>query len=58
MKEFTWYRLNDEYGVVATGWECPSCENNHDWVFFNEVGEELTCEECGEISVSPPEMLW
>lgn len=58
MKEFNWYGLNDGYGVIATGWECPHCESDHDWVFFSYVGEELTCKECGEVSVSPPEMVW
>lgn len=57
MKELTWYGLDDGYGVVGTGWECPYCEHNHNWV-TSEQDEEFKCEQCGETSLSTYEMEW
>lgn len=57
MKELTWYGLDDGYGVVGTGWECPYCDHAHNWV-TSEQDEEFKCEQCGETSLSTYEMEW
>lgn len=47
-KAFEWYGLNDGYGVVGVGFECPYCgkENN----FVCDDFEEKECESCHKIS--------
>ena len=57
MKELTWYGISDDFGVIATGWECPYCEYDHDWV-TSYADDEFKCEQCGETSLSTYEMEW
>lgn len=58
MKMMTWYGISDGYGVVGTGWECPHCEEEHNWVFYNDLGETVTCENCKKSSIVAEEMDW
>lgn len=58
MQEMTWYGISDGYGVVGTGWECPYCENQHNWVFYSDVNETVVCEKCKKESITTEEMDW
>ena len=49
MKTFKWYGINDGYGIVGVGFECPYCKQENNFVC--DYFEEKTCENCGEKSL-------
>lgn len=56
MKKMSWYGISDDYGVVGTGWDCPYCEEEHNWVFFNDLEDVVACDNCGKESIVAEEM--
>ncbi|QHJ82549.1 MAG: hypothetical protein [Caudoviricetes sp.] len=58
LEEMFWYGIGDGWGTIATGWECPHCDYQHDFVFYREVGDTVFCKGCGKESLTAKEMDW
>lgn len=50
-KQLSTFTIDDGWGIVGGGWECPYCENAHSFVYVY-AGEEYDCEKCNETSIA------